>query len=177
VRSLRVALALAGTAALCASAAAIAPAMSQPPQTAKLSIVGGIQMKAGKFIRDDQRFAPANREVRSGGSVRLRNRAKTEDPHTLSLVKRSDMPRTAEQAFACEACGSFFEAHQVNEETGDVGVTLVNVGEEGFDQPGDSIFVPPGGGTVRFDVSADRGKTLYYLCAVHPWMQGRLRVR
>jgi hypothetical protein len=176
VRSLRVVLALGAVAALCASAATIAPAMTQPPKTAKLSIVGGIKMQAGKWIRDNQRFAPANREVRSGGEVRLRNRAKTEDPHTLSLVKKSDLPRTAQQAFACEACGPFFEAHQVNEETGDVGVPVVNVGDEGFDQPGDSIFVPPGG-TVSFDVSADRGRTLYYLCAVHPWMQGKLRVR
>jgi hypothetical protein len=176
VRTLRVGIALAGAAALCASAATIAPAMTQAPKTAKLSIVGGVQMKAGKFIRDDQRFAPRNLEVRSGGSVRLRNRAKTEDPHTISLVKKSDLPRTAQQAFNCEACGPFFGAHQVNEETGDVGVPVVNVGEQGFDQPGDSIFIAPGA-TVKFDVSADRGKSLYYLCAVHPWMQGKLRVR
>jgi plastocyanin len=176
LRSLRLVLALGAAAALCASAAAIAPAMTQPPKTAKLSIVGGIQMKAGKFIRDDQRFTPANREVRSGGSVRLRNRADTEDPHTISLVKKSDLPRTAQQAFNCEACAPFFGAHQVNEETGDVGVPVVNVGEPGFDQPGDSLFVAPGA-TVRFDISADRGKTLYYLCAVHPWMQGKLRVK
>jgi hypothetical protein len=166
---------VAGIASLCASAMLIAPALGQP-QTAQLRIVGGTTMKPGEWIKDDQRFAPRNLDVRSGGSVRLRNKAKTEDPHTLSLVRKSDLPKTAVEAFNCEACGPFFGAHQVNEETGEVGQPLVNVGPEGFDQPGDSIFVPPGG-TVRFDVSADRGTNLYYLCAVHAWMQGKLRVR
>jgi hypothetical protein len=156
VRSLRMGVVVAVTASLCVAV----PAVAQAPKNAKLRIVGGVQMQPGKFIRDDQRFKPGNLNVRSGGSVTLRNRAKTEDPHTLSLVNKSDLPRTPQEAFECEACGPFFAAHQVNEETGDVGQPLVNVGETGFDQPGDSIFVPPGG-TVRFDVSADKGKTLY----------------
>lgn len=163
---------LAAAASLCIAV----PAFAQAPQNAKLSIVGGIQMKAGEWIRDDQRFAPRNLDVRSGGRVTLRNKAKTEDPHTISVVKKSDLPKTAQQAFECAACGPFFEAHQVNEDTGDVGQPVVNVGQPGFDQPGDSLFVAPDA-TVRFDVSADRGKSLYYLCAVHPWMQGKLRVR
>ena len=50
------------------------------------------------------------------------------------------------------------------------------MGKEGVDQAGDSIFVPPGG-TVRFNVSAAAGRTLNYLCVIHPWMQGRLRVK
>jgi hypothetical protein len=176
VRSLRFVLALGAAGTLCAAAATIAPAMTQPPKTAKLSIIGGLTFEPGKFVRDDQRFAPRNLEVRSGGKVRLRNRANTEDPHTLSLVKRSELPDRPSEVFNCRACEPFFGAHQVNEETGDVGMPVVNVGEEGFDQAGDSIFVPPAG-TVQFDISADRGKKLYYLCAVHPWMQGRLRVR
>jgi hypothetical protein len=176
VRSTRGVLALGGVAALCASALVIAPAIAQAPQQAKIDIVGGVKLKAGVSITDDQRFAPRDRSVRSGGKVRLVNKAKTQDPHTISLVKRSDLPRTAQQAFECAACGPFFAAHEVNDETGDVGKPVVNVGQAGFDQPGDSLFFGPGA-TVRFDVSADAGKTLYYLCAVHAWMQGKLRVR
>ncbi len=176
MKSRRTMLALAATAALGASALVIGPAGAQPPKQAKLEIVGGVTAKPGKFIKDDQRFTPRNRKVRSGGTVRLANKAKTEDPHTISLVRRSDVPKTARQMFQCEACGPFFGAHQVNEETGDVGQPVVDVGEPGFDRPGDSVFVAPEA-VVRFDVSADKGETLYYLCAVHPWMQGKLRVR
>ena len=166
-------------AALCASVVAAVPAQAQAPRQAKLEIVGRTTMQPGQFIKDNQRFTPDNLKVRSGGTVRLTNRAKTEDPHTLSLVKRSDLPRTAAQAFECEACGAFFGAHQVNEETGEIGMPLVNVGAAGFDQPGDSIFVPPAGagGPVTFNISAAKGTTLFYLCAIHPWMQGKFRVR
>jgi hypothetical protein len=175
VRNRKIVAAVAAVAALGASALVIGPAGAQAPAK-QLRIVGGVTLKPGKSITDDQRFAARNLEVRSGQTVRLRNRAKTEDPHTLSVVRRRDLPRTAATAFNCEACGPFFGAHQVNEETGDVGVPVVNVGDEGFDQPGDSIFFGPGE-TVRFDVTAERGRTLYYLCAVHPWMQGKFRVR
>lgn len=164
------------TVVICGSALAAAPAVSQAPNQAKLRMVGGTQMKPGKFIRDDQRFAPRNLAVRAGGKVRLANKARTEDPHTLSVVKKSDLPKNAVQAFNCRVCGEFFEAHGVDEESGDIANPVVNVGGAGFDRPGDSIFVPPGG-TVRFDVGQAAGRTLYYLCAVHPWMQGKLRVR
>jgi hypothetical protein len=175
VKSVRTVLALGGVSALCASALVIAPAIAQAPNQAQMRIVGGVTMKPGQFLKDDQRFAGA-REVRSGGSVRLVNKSKTEDPHTISLVKKSDLPRTAAEAFECAACEHFFMAHEVNEETGEPGKPVVDVGKPGFDQPGDSMVVAPGA-TVRFDVSADRGKTLFYLCGVHPWMQGKLRVR
>jgi plastocyanin len=175
-KSPRTMLALAATAALGASVLVIGPAGAQAPNQAKLQIVGGTTVKPGKFVKDNQRFAPRNRKVRSGGTVRLANKAKTQDPHTISLVRKSDLPNTPQETFECEACGPFFGAHQVNEETGDVGQPVVDVGEPGFDQPGDSMFVAPEA-VVRFDVSADKGSTLYYLCAVHPWMQGKLRVR
>jgi plastocyanin len=176
VRSRKGIAAVAAVAALGASAVVIGPAGAQGGGPAKLRVVGDTVVKPGKFVKDDQRFAPRNLQVRSGQTVRLRNRAKTEDPHTLSVVRRADLPRTAAETFNCEACGPFFGAHQVDQETGDVGVPVVNVGDEGFDRPGDSIFFGPGE-TVRFDVTADRGSTLHYLCAVHPWMQGKFRVR
>jgi hypothetical protein len=100
VRSVRIALALAGAASLCASAIAIAPAVAQAPRLAKLKIVGSLQLKPGQFVKDDQRFAPRDATVRSGGRVRLRNRADTEDPHTISLVRRADLPRTPDTVFA-----------------------------------------------------------------------------
>jgi plastocyanin len=176
LKSRRTMLALAATAALGASALAIGPALAQGPAQAKLKIVGGTTVKPGKFVKDTQRFAPSKRAVRSGGTVRLANKARTEDPHTLSLVRKSDLPSTPQTVFECEVCEPFFGAHDPNEETGEFGTPVVDVGEEGFDRPGDSVFVAPGE-TVRFDVSAPKGTTLYYLCAFHAWMQGKLRVK
>jgi plastocyanin len=170
--------AVAAVAAVGVSALVIGPAGAQGPAPKKLRIVGTTTMQAGKFIKDNQRFAPRNLEVRSGQTVRLANKAKTEDPHTLTLMRRSDLPRTAAEAFNCDACNAVIGPHFGDEENGVPPQPVINVGDEGFDQPGDSIFVPPGGGgTVRFDVTADRGTTLHYLCAFHPWMQGKFRVR
>lgn len=138
----------------------------------KLRIVGGLVFKAGKYVKDDQRFAPRNLAIRKGGKVRLRNKARTPDPHSISVVRRRQLP----SSFDCPVCADFFAAHEVNEETGDVGKPRVDVGDEGFDRPGDSLYVPPKG-TVNFKVTAPRGKTLHYICAVHPWMQGKIRVK
>ena len=163
----RITVLLVAVAGLCLVAAAPATAA-----TKRLRIVGGVKFNAGQGVTDNQRFAPRNLTVGEGDKVVLRNRAKTEDPHTLSLVRRRDVPAS----FACPACESLFIAHEANEETGTVGKPLVDVGDAGFDRPGDSIFVPPGG-RVSFRVTADEGENLNYICAVHPWMQGRFRVR
>jgi plastocyanin len=42
--------------------------------------------------------------------------------------------------------------------------------------PGDSLFQAPGK-NVSAVVSAPAGTTLYYLCAIHPWMQGKIVVK
>ena len=42
---------------------------------------------------------------------------------------------------------------------------------------GDSAFIAPDQKTFKFRVTADKGSTLYYYCAIHPWMQGKIRVK
>ena len=55
---------------------------------------------------------------------------------------------------------------------------VLNKGPEGFDEEGDSLALAPKGphksGTVV--ISAPAGTTLYYMCAIHPWMQGKIVV-
>jgi hypothetical protein len=165
---------LAAGAALGATALAIGPATAaqKAPSSKKMAIVGHSEFKPGRFAFDNQRFSPRSFSIRSGGTVTLRNKAKTEDPHTISVVAKSQLPTS----FDCEVCGQIFAAHGADEQTGAIANPVVNVGAAGFDQPGDSMFVPPRG-KVTFDVSASAGSTLYLLCAVHPWMQGRITVR
>ena len=35
----------------------------------------------------------------------------------------------------------------------------------------------PGQKEAKFTVTADAGSTLYYFCAIHEWMQGKIGVR
>ena len=72
-------------------------------------------------------------------------------------------------------------AHEANMETGEVGKEVVEAGADGFDTggdkttPGDSIYLPPKG-KVTFKVTAKKGTTLNFICAVHPWMVGTIKV-
>ena len=167
--------ALVATAALGVSALGVGVAGAATKKN-HIDIVGGASIKPGESVTDDQHFTPQDLEVKSGATVKLTNKAKTEDPHSISIVKKSQLPKTAKQAFNCAVCNSFFGAHEVNEQTGDVGKPVVDVGQTGFDQPGDSMVIAPKG-KISFKVTAKKGTTLYYLCAVHPWMQGKIKVK
>jgi hypothetical protein len=69
---------------------------------------------------------------------------------------------------------------------GTVDVRRFDIGQTGWDRPGgfehaDSIVFnrngPRNAFANRSPVSAPAGTTLYFLDAIHPWMQGRIRVR
>ena len=44
------------------------------------------------------------------------------------------------------------------------------------DVAGDSAFIAPGQKSFKFKVTANKGSRLYFYCAIHPWMQGKLTV-
>jgi len=54
---------------------------------------------------------------------------------------------------------------------------IVNLCSPGLDAPGDSIVIAPSGhksGPIR--VSVPPGRILYFMCGLHPWMQGKIVV-
>lgn len=158
-------------------AALAVPATAQN-SASSLIIKGGVKVKPGESITDNQRFAPSVIRVRSGANLRIANRANTKDPHTVSLVRANQIPKTAGRVNGCfegGPCASLMQAHEVPEGDGPPGKPLVNVGAEGFDQPGDSIVLMKKNESVK--VTARAGTNLYFLCAVHPWMSGRIQVR
>ena len=152
---------------------AFAGTASAAPKANTITAVGAVEVKLNQHITDAQRWDADSYSVKSGATVTLKDKSKENQPHTLSLVAK--LPRTMAQIMGCEACGPLMAAHQVNEETGDVGVALVNEGADGFDVPGDSIYLPPKG-KVTFKVTAKKGSTLNFICAVHPWMAAKLKV-
>ena len=169
-------LALLGAGAIAASVAAAGPAAAQSGNT--IVVKGGAVLKPGKAIIDNMRFTPLSKTVKPGSTVTIRN--KTGQPHTLSVVKKSDLPQTAaamEKFFRSDVMGQFMQAHEVDEQNEDAppGKPLVDVGAEGFDQVGDSVFFA--GKTQKIDVTAKSGTNLSYLCLLHPWMQGTLKVK
>jgi plastocyanin len=165
--------------------AAFAPAAGAAKKN-EIRIVGGTKFKAGKYVKDDVRFKPANLTVKSGATVKVVNKADEPAPHTISFVEKKFLPKSFEWA-AAEPLGA---AHAFNEETEEVGFFQVNngagvpndqagvlevdsLGNDKF--AGDSQFIAPGQGTT-FKVTAKKGSKLPFYCAFHPWMQGKLTV-
>lgn len=154
----------------------------------EIQIVGGVTVKPGKFVKDDQRFKPLDAAVKSGATVTLRNKATAPDPHTISFIEKRFLPKQ----FDTRAAAPLMEAHQVDPANQDAppgalvidngtplaeGATL-EVDTMGTDkQAGDSAFIAPRQKTFSFKVTAEKGSKLFYYCAVHPWMQGKITVK
>jgi hypothetical protein len=168
----------AGIAVLVAAAIAVPATTAQPSASArvKLSTIGGIKFKPNRFITDTMRFSKNVVAAQRGDRLVINDR--TKEPHTLSLVRRGQLPRRLRQVDGCfegGPCGQIAVDHgAVNPETGEEQeptTPLVNKGRAGFNQPGDSVLIPPGG---RTSVAISGSRDMYYLCALHPWMQGRI---
>jgi hypothetical protein len=172
--------ALFGSASLILAGSALG-AGGHASKRAKLFVKGDSTFKANAYIKDAVHFEGGTVLIRSGGTVTLTNL--TGDPHTLSLVTSSQLPRSLHQIETCNVCGAISKAHGVDPEgpppAGPPPVPLVNVGAPGFDKPGDSIVLGPKGhgGQVTFKVTARAGTTLNFMCIIHPWMQGRFLVK
>ncbi|MDQ6811394.1 MAG: hypothetical protein M3Z95_05805 [Actinomycetota bacterium] len=169
-----------GAALLTVAGSALA-AGGKGPAKAKIVIKGGESLVPNAYIKLSFHFAPGTVPIRSGGTVTLTNLSK--DGHTLSIVTRSQVPRTIQQLQNCTACEAALKAHGINPEGppahGPPPNLLVNTGAPGFDAPGDSVVIGPKGrgGPVTFKVTARPGTTLSFVCAFHPWMSGRFLVK
>ena len=108
-------------------------------------------------------------------------------PHTFSLVTKGSLPKTPSARKQCftpkHICKAIADWHGVKGE-GPVKINPVEAGEAGWDtegdltKEGDSWFTGKKGQSFGQQVTADPATTpaLYYLCAVHPWMQGKTTV-
>ena len=166
---------------LSAAATAAVPALAaSSPKHAKLVAKGGASFKPNQFVKDGQRWVPGTVVIASGGTLKLSSKTTTGDPHTFSIVKKSDVPRTLNQVFDCSICNTIAQSHGVDPNgpppSGPPPITTVDVHNDGFNEPGDSQFVPPRG-TVNVHITAKRGTTLHFICIIHPWMQGVVKVK
>ncbi len=170
---------LMAVAAVAIAAAVVVPAGAKSHTSkaapSKVTIVArsGTKYVINRYAQDTSRFTPGVITIKSGGTLTLKNRGGM--PHTFSLVKASQLPKTTKQIDKCKVCNELAKAHQADP-TSDAPPKImeVNVGADGYDQPGDSVFFIK---TQKLKITAKRGTTLHFICAIHPWMQGTIKVK
>ena len=171
---------IAAIAALVAAAVAVPALAAAPPAKVTQKIVSHTTFKPNRYIQEGLRFKLDRINIRKGGTVTLVDT--TKEDHTFSLVKKSQVPQTVRQLDNCftpkGVCGQLAVKHgAINPQTGEEQeptTPLVNAGKAGFNQPGDSVIVPGG---KRVKVKVTSAQPLYYICAIHPWMQGAINAK
>ncbi len=144
--------------------------------------LGGDSWKTNVAVNSNHRFSPGNTIVKSGETVTFLNADTVGAPHTVSIVDSADLPDSFEALiFGCAICDAVFDAHfPLGPPVG-----IVDPGADGFNEIGDSVFFFPAGdpgppgfpvGQFEVTVTADPGTALSYFCAIHPWMQGTIKV-
>ena len=162
-----------GAAAVSASGADTA----QAPDTAVVKQKAGVEIKPNRYVKDKLRFNKDVYTVQSGGTLRVVNTQPDEGPHTVSIVKKKDLPTNANEAFNCQVCNKLAEAHGADPNSDKPPkFEFVENGEgqkdpANFNKPGDSgVTGDKKGDSFEAPVTAPPGKTL------HPWMQAKLKV-
>ncbi len=167
--------------ALASGAGSEGPQAASPSGTRTIYIVGG---------KDNFRFV-GPQTVIAGEQLRIVNLTNPRQvgPHTFSLVTPESIPKTARARRFC-----FAEGHICNAIAGWHGAVgsgapsqpLVEAGAEGWDtsgsvtQKGDSWFSgEKRGASFVQEVTASTAAgptTLFFICAIHPWMHGSITV-
>ena len=144
-----------------------------------------MKVKPNRYIQDGLRWDKDTYTVKSGGTLHIVNNKADEGPHTVTIVKESDLPKTAKQVNRCSICEKLGKAHGAdpNSDAPPKFQYLENgVGQNtapNVDRPGDSGVTGAGkqGESIDLKVTAKAGKTLYFMCLIHPWMQAEIKVR
>ena len=140
--------------------------------------------KPNQLIAYVLRFTPEATTVTAGQRIRFVDDDQDNvEAHTATIVNQADLPTSFAEGDACFAetapCGQALAAHDPDGDQQPPFNLVVNKGKPGLDTAGDSLLF--GGDldnqSISARVTAAPGTTLSYLCALHPWMQGKIRVR
>ena len=133
---------------------------------------GAERIEPNELIYSTFHFSPEKAVVDAGQQLRFTHNDQGQDPHTATIVRHEDLPTDfAETLFGCRVCNQALRAHFEGGLTRKVDVD----GDGGLSAPGDSLWFVPGQDISR-QVTAPSGTKLFYLCAIHPWMQGKIVV-
>lgn len=162
-------------------------ALTSADSARTVTLVGTERFVPNAFISANFRFSPGPLSVKSGDSVTWQNAITAPDPHTISIVNKSELPATVGDVFACGApgtvCAKIFACLGLTMGGGPPpNFTCGNAANGELLQPYDTFLIPPPGlgppslQTVTAKIAAPPGSVLYYMCAIHPWMQGEIDV-
>ncbi len=143
-----------------------------------------------ELVAETLHFGPGQIWVSSGTRVTWVKADASSDPHTITIVNKSDRPNSFDEVFACgsnptDVCSSALAAHFPGGFNNPPVIRVEPDSVPGLDQPGDSLLLCPnfnpqaqacGHGSISAVVSAPAGSTLFYMCVIHPWMQGVIHV-
>ena len=143
------------------------------------------------FIMSTYHFGTGPILVPSGTMVAMTDN--TDDPHTLTLAIKADVPNSASAAFSCgsvstDICtvagGIALGNYEGTGAQCDIGATGTSAGTSSSDPCplatpynlgastyGDQVAVLPGQ-TVYFTITGSPGTVVHFMCVIHPWMQG-----
>jgi plastocyanin len=174
------------TATVAALAAVIAGVAVASSHAAGLTIKAtdkGASYVINKSVTDKMYFTPGVATVKSGQTLTFEYDGKpAEEPHTITIVSSKDLPKTAAQINNCNICNRTAAGHLKNPKappgpTNDIAHWTVDKGKPGLDGPGDSIAIEGAKHkSISIKVTAPAGTVLHFICAVHPWMQGTIKV-
>jgi plastocyanin len=156
-------------------AAALVATVVQAAPSRVVRTTGDERVIPNAMVQATIRFTPGPITVTSGQTITWVHDDNTPAPHTITVVEEYPAA-TLEAIFGCGApggpCAAALDAHFA----GGTFHPVVEAGSPGLDAPGDSLWLNDDS-SISATVSAPAGSTLKYLCAIHPWMQGEIKVR
>jgi hypothetical protein len=140
-----------------------------------------VKFNPGVSVADTQHFQQRIITLAKNDKIKIVN--KTGNEHTFSTVKKRDLPKSFAD-FGKPIFAKYEEVHGVPEGDGPPAVPAVDgfapVSDDNpliIDEVGDStLFLGKRQGPT-LTVGASKGTNLWYLCLIHPWMQGKIQVR
>jgi hypothetical protein len=159
-------------------------AVGTAPKKTTIKVSQHLVMKPNRYIQDGLRWDKDVYRVASGGTLHVVNTQASEGPHTFTVVREKDLPRTGAQVVKCPICRKLAQAHGADPNSN--APPKFNYLENGIgqdtppnvDRPGDSGVTGTGkkGESINLPVTAKKGSTLYFMCLIHPWMQAKVIV-
>ncbi len=143
---------------------------------ATVRTAGGLEFEVNEYVSDTVRWVPGHIIAKSNERVTWIDRDESPDPHTITVANKRALPGQGDNLFACQVC-ELANAHleDPNNPDSDIARLRVNRGPAGMNQQGDSLVLIPGS-RISARITAAVGRTIHYICAIHPWMQGSITV-